>query len=65
MCIRDRFVGDALKGFVDSGVYERRASPWGSWAFATKTPCGPAVPSAGWSWTTARSTPGRCARGTR
>eukprot|EP00969_Alexandrium_andersonii_P319705 14123770-Alexandrium_andersonii.AAC.1 len=33
-----QFVEDALKGFVDSGVYERGASPWGSWAFATKPP---------------------------
>eukprot|EP00969_Alexandrium_andersonii_P202814 8961601-Alexandrium_andersonii.AAC.1 len=23
-----QFVEDALKGFVDSGVYERGASPW-------------------------------------
>eukprot|EP00969_Alexandrium_andersonii_P192141 8487013-Alexandrium_andersonii.AAC.1 len=26
-----QFVEDALKGFVDSGVYERGASTWGSW----------------------------------
>ena len=39
-----QFVEDQLKGFVDSGVYERGTPPWGSWAFATKPPSRPGGP---------------------